>query len=141
MTCFNTCSCFVYSVPLLLSPKLRSVTPGPLSSCCLQVCNQEEILELDAQSLGELLALDELEVSEEQQVLEVVMRWAQRHSGDSQSEAEAAQLLRHVRLELVEPQFLHRARRRNPVGEPHRSTRSSAVGQTFSSINIQCGGN
>lgn len=86
----------------------------------LQVCNQEEILELDAQSLGELLALDELEVSEEQRVLEVVMFWAQRRSGDPQSEAEAAQLLRHVRLELVEPQFLHQARRRNPVGEPHK---------------------
>ncbi|XP_075902086.1 kelch repeat and BTB domain-containing protein 12-like isoform X2 [Nelusetta ayraudi] len=80
-----------------------------------QVCNEEEILELDAQSLGELLALDGLNVSEEQQVLELVMRWARRRSGDPQSEAEAAQLLRRVRLELVEPEFLHKARRRNPV--------------------------
>lgn len=105
-------------------------------SCCgLQVCNEEEILELDAQSLGDLLALDGLNVSEEQQVLELVMRWARRRSGDPQSEAEAAQLLRRVRLELVEPEFLHKARRRNPVGaEPRRSRRSSAAGQVASNI-------
>lgn len=95
---------------------------------CLQVCDQEEVLELDAHSLGELLALDELNVSAEQQVLELVMRWARRRSGDPQSEAEAAQvLLRRVRLELVEPQFLHEARRRNPVGEPHRVNKINKV--------------
>lgn len=82
----------------------------------LKVCEEEEILELDAQSLEELLALDELNVSEEQQVLELVLRWAHRHSCDPCSEAEAEQLLRRVRLELVEPEVLRKARRRNPVG-------------------------
>lgn len=87
----------------------------PSTSFNLQVCEEEEVLELDAQSLGSLLCSDDLNISQEQVLLELVLRWAQRRRGDLQSETEAAELLRHVRLELVEPAFLHKARRRNPV--------------------------
>lgn len=73
------------------------------------------MLELDAQSLGSLLCSDDLNISQEQVLLELVLRWAQRRRGDLQSETEAAELLRHVRLELVEPAFLRKACRRNPV--------------------------
>lgn len=73
------------------------------------------MLELDAQSLGTLLCSDDLNISQEQVLLELVLRWAQRRRGDLQGETEAAELLRHVRLELVEPSFLRKARRRNPV--------------------------
>lgn len=73
------------------------------------------MLELDAQSLGSLLCSDDLNISQEQILLELVLRWAHRRTGDSQSETEAAELLRHVRLELVDPGFLRKARRRNPV--------------------------
>lgn len=72
-------------------------------------------MELDAQSLGDLLSSDDLNVSHEEVVLELVLRWVERRRGNSQSEAQAVELLRHVRLELVDPGFLRKARRRNPV--------------------------
>lgn len=78
------------------------------------------MLELDAQSLGDLLGSDDLNISQEQVVLELVLRWVERRRGDSQSEAQAVELLRRVRLELVDPGFLRKARRRNPVREGGR---------------------
>uniref|UniRef100_A0A665T3P1 Kelch repeat and BTB domain containing 12 n=1 Tax=Echeneis naucrates TaxID=173247 RepID=A0A665T3P1_ECHNA len=80
-----------------------------------QVCEEEEVLDLDAQSLGDLLGSDDLNISNEEVVLELVLRWVDRRRGDSQSEAQAVHLLRRVRLELVDPGFLRKARRRNPV--------------------------
>ncbi|XP_078805975.1 kelch repeat and BTB domain-containing protein 12 isoform X6 [Oryzias latipes] len=80
-----------------------------------QVCEEEEVLELDAQSLGNLLGSDDLNISQEEVVLELVLRWVERHRGDSHSEAQAVELLRRVRLELIDPGFLRKARRRNPV--------------------------
>lgn len=79
------------------------------------MCEEEEVLELDAQSLGDLLGSDDLNISQEEIVLQLVLRWVDRHRGDSQSEAQAVDLLRRVRLELVDPGFLRKARRRNPV--------------------------
>lgn len=73
------------------------------------------MLELNAQSLGELLGLDDLNVSQEEVVLELVLRWVEKCRGDSERETQAVELLRHVRLELVDPGFLRKARRRNPV--------------------------
>ncbi|XP_013990165.1 kelch repeat and BTB domain-containing protein 12 isoform X1 [Salmo salar] len=80
-----------------------------------QVCQEEEVLELDAQSLGGLLGSDDLNVTQEESVLELVLRWVEKRRGDEQSEAQAVELLRRVRLELIDPNFLRRARRRNPV--------------------------
>ncbi|XP_010874019.2 kelch repeat and BTB domain-containing protein 12 isoform X1 [Esox lucius] len=80
-----------------------------------QVCQEEELLELDAQSLGCLLGSDDLNVTQEECVLELVLRWIERRRGDEQSEAQAIELLRRVRLELIDPNFLRKARRRNPV--------------------------
>ncbi|TNM87001.1 hypothetical protein fugu_007231 [Takifugu bimaculatus] len=101
----------------------RNMGATGLADCALrymcqhfaEVCEEEEVLELDAQSLGSLLCSDDLNISQEQVLLELVLRWAQRRRGDLQSETEAAELLRHVRLELVEPAFLRKARRRNPI--------------------------
>ncbi|XP_061909751.1 kelch repeat and BTB domain-containing protein 12-like [Entelurus aequoreus] len=80
-----------------------------------QVCEEEEILELDADRLADLLASDDLNISQEEVVLELVLRWVERRFGNLRSEAQAVELLRHVRLELVDPVVLRRARRRNPV--------------------------
>ncbi|KAJ0036716.1 hypothetical protein NQD34_005393 [Periophthalmus magnuspinnatus] len=80
-----------------------------------QVCEEEEVLELDAQRLGDLLASDDLNVAQEEVVLELVLRWVERHRGSAECEAQATELLRRVRLELVDPGFLRKARRRNPV--------------------------
>lgn len=73
------------------------------------------MLELDAQSLADLLGSDDLNISQEEVVLELVLRWVERCRGDVQREAQAAELIRRVRLELVDPGFLRKARRRNPV--------------------------
>ncbi|XP_068181155.1 kelch repeat and BTB domain-containing protein 12-like [Antennarius striatus] len=80
-----------------------------------EVCEEEEVLELDAQRLGDLLSSDDLNISKEEVVLELVLRWLQQHKESLQCEAQAVELLRHVRLELVDPGFLRKARRRNPV--------------------------
>ncbi|CAK6968238.1 kelch repeat and BTB domain-containing protein 12-like [Scomber scombrus] len=80
-----------------------------------QVCEEEEVLELDAQSLADLLGSDDLNISQEEVVLDLVLRWVEKRRGDSQSEAQAVKLLKRVRLELVDPGFLRKARRRNPV--------------------------
>ncbi|XP_049611397.1 kelch repeat and BTB domain-containing protein 12-like isoform X1 [Syngnathus scovelli] len=80
-----------------------------------QVCEEEEVLDLDAQSLADLLASDDLNISQEEVVLELVLRWVAKRRGDSQSESQAVELLGRVRLELVDPVFLQKARRRNPV--------------------------
>ncbi|XP_041860116.1 kelch repeat and BTB domain-containing protein 12-like [Melanotaenia boesemani] len=101
----------------------RDLGATDLADCALrylcqhfgQVCAEEEVLELDAQSLGDLLGSDDLNISQEEVVLELVLRWVEKHRGDSQSESQAVELLRRVRLELVDPGFLRKARRRNPV--------------------------
>lgn len=53
-------------------------------------------------------------------MLELVLRWVAKRRGDLQSETQAVELLRRVRLELVDPVFLQKARRKNPVGETTR---------------------
>lgn len=73
------------------------------------------MLELDAHSLGELLGSDDLNISQEKVMLELVLCWVKRRSGDTQSENKVVELLRRVQLELVDPGFLRKARRRNPV--------------------------
>ncbi|KAM9855244.1 kelch repeat and BTB domain-containing protein 12-like [Aulostomus maculatus] len=101
----------------------RDLGASHLADCALrylcqhfaQVCEEEEVLELDAQSLANLLASDDLNVSQEEVVLELVLRWVERRRGAAQCEAQAGELLRRVRLELVDPGFLRKARRRHPV--------------------------
>uniref|UniRef100_A0A8C6TLE5 Kelch repeat and BTB domain containing 12 n=1 Tax=Neogobius melanostomus TaxID=47308 RepID=A0A8C6TLE5_9GOBI len=80
-----------------------------------QVCKEEEVLDLDAHRLGDLLASDDLNVSQEEVVLELVLRWAEKHRATPECEGQAVELLRRVRMELVDPGFLRKARRRNPV--------------------------
>ncbi|XP_037540027.1 kelch repeat and BTB domain-containing protein 12-like [Nematolebias whitei] len=80
-----------------------------------QVCQEEEMLELDAQNLGDILSSDDLNISQEEVVLKLVLHWVERRRNDPQSEAQAVELLRRVRLELVDPGFLRKARRKNPV--------------------------
>ncbi|KAJ4934308.1 hypothetical protein JOQ06_007106 [Pogonophryne albipinna] len=100
----------------------RDLGAAGLANCALrylcqhfaQVCEEEEVLELDAQSLGDLLGSDDLNILQEEVVLELVLRWVERRRGDLQSEAQAVELIRRVRLELVDPQFLRKTRRRNP---------------------------
>ncbi|XP_062247612.1 kelch repeat and BTB domain-containing protein 12-like [Platichthys flesus] len=54
-----------------------------------QVCEEDKVLDLDAQILGDLLRSDDLNISQEEMVLDLVLRWVERRRGDSQSEAQA----------------------------------------------------
>ncbi|XP_010879315.1 kelch repeat and BTB domain-containing protein 12 isoform X1 [Esox lucius] len=80
----------------------------------VQVCMSEEILELEAHQLGVLLSSDNLNVSREETILDVVLRWVKRDNGvEDGRRRHLAELLRKVRLALVAPDYLKEAMRRN----------------------------
>ncbi|XP_019360488.1 PREDICTED: kelch repeat and BTB domain-containing protein 12 [Gavialis gangeticus] len=78
-----------------------------------EVSLQEEILEIEAQQLLSLIRSDDLNVSREESILDLVLRWV-NHSRKSRSE-HLIELLEQVRLVLVSPSFLVEARKRNTV--------------------------
>ncbi|CAJ1050689.1 kelch repeat and BTB domain-containing protein 12 [Xyrichtys novacula] len=81
----------------------------------VQVCQSEEILELEAHQLGKLLTSDDLNVSREETILDVVLRWA-KHSTLMDGEnriLHLPELLRKVRLPLINPDYLSEVMRRN----------------------------
>lgn len=81
----------------------------------VQVCQNEEILELEAHQLGKLLTSDDLNVSREETILEVVLRWV-KHSPLTDGEVRILhlpELLRKVRLPLINPDYLREAIKRN----------------------------
>ncbi|XP_006631004.3 kelch repeat and BTB domain-containing protein 12 isoform X1 [Lepisosteus oculatus] len=76
-----------------------------------EVCLHEEILEVDSHQLLALISSDDLNVSREESVLDVVLRWV---NYDRNPRAEhALELLKQVRLVLVSPDFLREALKRN----------------------------
>ncbi|XP_028303636.1 kelch repeat and BTB domain-containing protein 12 [Gouania willdenowi] len=81
----------------------------------VQVCRGEEILELEAHQLGKLLSSDDLNVSREETILDVVLAWVKN---STLVEAEVRirhlpELLRKVRLPLINPEYLKEAMKRN----------------------------
>lgn len=78
-----------------------------------QVCLHEEAVELECHQLLALIGSDDLNVSREESILDVVLRWVNRDR-DCRA-ASLPELLRKVRLPLVSPDFLREALRRNPV--------------------------
>lgn len=73
----------------------------------------EEILELEAQQLLSLIQSDDLNVSREDIILDLVLRWV-NHSRKLRAD-NLVELLKQVRLTLVSPSFLVEARKRNTV--------------------------
>lgn len=81
----------------------------------VQVCQNEEVLELEAHQLGKLLSSDDLNVTREETILDVVLRWV-KHNSLMDGEVRARhlpELLKKVRLPLVNPDYLREAMRRN----------------------------
>ncbi|XP_033994531.1 LOW QUALITY PROTEIN: kelch repeat and BTB domain-containing protein 12 [Trematomus bernacchii] len=81
----------------------------------VQVCQNEEVLELEAHQLGKLLTSDDLNVSQEETILDVVLRWV-RHCTVEDGEVRnlhLPELLRKVRLPLIHPDNLKEAMKRN----------------------------
>ncbi|XP_024230214.1 kelch repeat and BTB domain-containing protein 12 isoform X2 [Oncorhynchus tshawytscha] len=83
----------------------------------VQVCMSEEILELEAHQLGALLSSDDLNVSREETILDVVLRWVRQDTpGDGMEDRRSrhlVELLRKVRFALVAPDYLREAMKRN----------------------------
>ena len=69
-----------------------------------EVLEGEEFLRLSSRELASLLESDQLNVQNEEQVFESVMRWA-KHDIDSRKE-DIAEVLCHVRLPLLSPSYL-----------------------------------
>ncbi|XP_010288509.1 PREDICTED: kelch repeat and BTB domain-containing protein 12 [Phaethon lepturus] len=78
-----------------------------------EVSLQEEILEIEFQQLLTLIKSDDLNVSREESILDLVIRWV-KHSRKSRVE-HLIELLKQVRLVLVSPSFLVEARKRNTM--------------------------
>lgn len=81
----------------------------------VQVCHSEEVLELEAHQLGKLLSSDDLNVSREETILDVVLRWV-KHSTLTDGEVRILhlpELLRKVRLPLINPDYLKEVMKRN----------------------------
>ncbi|XP_053172209.1 kelch repeat and BTB domain-containing protein 12 [Scomber japonicus] len=81
----------------------------------VQVCHSEEVLELEAHQLGKLLSSDDLNVSREETILDVVLRWV-KHNIVMDGEVRTRhlpELLRKVRLPLICPDYLKEAMKRN----------------------------
>lgn len=80
-----------------------------------QVCQNEEVLELEAHQLGKLLTSDDLNVSQEETILDVVLRWV-KHTTLMDGEVRnlhLPELLRKVRLPLINADYLREAMKRN----------------------------
>lgn len=83
----------------------------------VEVCQNEEVLELEAHQLGKLLTSDDLNVSREETILDVVLRWV-KHNTRSEGEVRLPhlpELLRKVRLPLISPDYLRETMKRNAV--------------------------
>ncbi|KAM9327128.1 kelch repeat and BTB domain-containing protein 12 [Gastrophryne carolinensis] len=73
----------------------------------------EEILEVDFHQLTSMIRSDDLNVSREESILDLVLRWVNHDK--SQRSDHLMDLLKQVRLLLVDPSFLREARKRNTV--------------------------
>ncbi|KAM9800746.1 kelch repeat and BTB domain-containing protein 12 [Syngnathus typhle] len=81
----------------------------------VQVCQNEEVLDLEAHQLGQLISSDDLNISKEETILDVVLRWA-KHSFLMEGEVRSKhlpELLRKVRLPLINPDYLKETMKRN----------------------------
>lgn len=113
----NNCLGIYYYARDLGAEDLSDQAQRYLQQHFTQVCMSEEMLELQAHQLATLLGSDDLNISREESILDVVLRWV-RH-GDARGEEGLgrdqylAELLRKVRLPLVNPDYLREAMRRN----------------------------
>lgn len=81
----------------------------------VQVCQNEEVLELEAHQLGKLLSSDDLNISREETILDVVLRWVKHGTllDEEMRSRHLPELLRKVRLPLINPDYLRETMKRN----------------------------
>ncbi|KAM7125844.1 kelch repeat and BTB domain-containing protein 12 isoform 2-T3 [Molossus nigricans] len=78
-----------------------------------EVSLHEEILEIEVQQFLTLIKSDDLNISREESILDLVLRWV-NHNQESRKE-HLVELLKQVRLELINPSFLRQALKRNTM--------------------------
>ncbi|XP_055503940.1 kelch repeat and BTB domain-containing protein 12 [Leucoraja erinacea] len=78
-----------------------------------EVCLQEEVLEVEEHQLLPLICSDDLNISREETILDLVLRWV-NHDRRPRA-AHLVQLLNQVRLVLISPTFLRETLKRNTV--------------------------
>lgn len=84
-------------------PALRTRAQDYITTQFSQVVQQQDFLELPAESLENVLQRDDLAVKCEECVFEAVMRWVRARQDERHSLL--ARLLSHVRLPLLEPAY------------------------------------
>ncbi|XP_037659117.1 kelch repeat and BTB domain-containing protein 12 isoform X2 [Choloepus didactylus] len=78
-----------------------------------EVSLHEEILETEVHQLLMLIKSDDLNISREESILDLVLRWV-NHNKELRTE-HLVELLKQVRLELINPSFLRQALKRNTM--------------------------
>ncbi|XP_047599007.1 kelch repeat and BTB domain-containing protein 12 isoform X2 [Lutra lutra] len=78
-----------------------------------EVSLHEEILEIEAHQFLTLIKSDDLNISREESILDLVLRWV-NHNQELRME-HLVELLKQVRLELINPSFLRQALKRNTM--------------------------
>ncbi|XP_075406387.1 kelch repeat and BTB domain-containing protein 12 [Tenrec ecaudatus] len=78
-----------------------------------EVCLHEEILEIEMHQFLMLIKSDDLNISREESILDLVLRWV-NHNQELRTQY-LIELLKQVRLELINPSFLRQALKRNTM--------------------------
>ncbi|XP_069848135.1 kelch repeat and BTB domain-containing protein 12 isoform X3 [Dipodomys merriami] len=78
-----------------------------------EVSLHEEILDIEVHQLLALIKSDDLNISREESILDLVLRWV-NHNQELRKE-HLVELLKQVRLELINPSFLRQALKRNTM--------------------------
>lgn len=84
-------------------PALRTTAQDYIATRFSQVAQQQDFLELPAESMEAVLQRDDLDVKYEESVFEALMRWIRARQ--DQRFTALARLLSHVRLPLLEPSY------------------------------------
>lgn len=81
----------------------------------VEVCQNEEVLELEAHQLIKLISSDDLNVSREETILDVVLRWVNHGTllDEKLRARHLPELLRRVRLPLINNDYLRESMKRN----------------------------
>ncbi|XP_020368576.2 kelch repeat and BTB domain-containing protein 12 [Rhincodon typus] len=78
-----------------------------------EVCLQDEVLEIEGHQLLPLICSDDLNISREESILDLVVRWV-NHDRNSRA-VHLVELMKQVRLELISPTFLRETLKRNTI--------------------------
>ncbi|XP_067908458.1 kelch repeat and BTB domain-containing protein 12 [Heterodontus francisci] len=109
----SNCLGIYYFAKQLAAEDLSEQASKYLHQHFAEVCLQEEVLEIEEHQLLPLLCSDDLNISREESILDLVLRWV-NHNQSSRA-VHLVELMRQVRLVLISPTFLKETLKRNTV--------------------------